>query len=216
MCGAAFSAHRLTAARSRARGTIEKASSKPYLLSVPTTQEPALAIAIGFRRSNMAHWICARTEPMRESAAQHFLGLNGFTSYCPRIRVVRRHHGRRIETKPVLFPSYLFIWVTGGWWAARWSPGIVGLLTNGGAEPARVPSQIIDSLRQRERGGLIELPKQGFKVGDKVMVRAGPFTNHHALFQGQRPHQRVEVLLQLLGSVQKVELPRDAVEVISS
>jgi hypothetical protein len=85
----------------------------------------------------MPYWCVARTDPQRESAAQHFLGLSGFTSYCPRIRVVHRRHGRRIETRPVLFPSYVFVLIQSGWWAARWCPGIAGLLTNGGAEPAQ-------------------------------------------------------------------------------
>ena len=165
----------------------------------------------------MAYWCVARTDPMRESAAQHFLGLSGFTSYCPRIRVIRRHHGRRTETKPVLFPSYLFIWITGGWWAARWCPGIAGLLTNGGVEPAQVPSQIIDSLRQRERNGLIELPKrEAFKVGDKVRVLAGPLQGLPGLYAGQRPHERVLVLLALLGGQRRVELARSDVEMVSS
>jgi hypothetical protein len=39
----------------------------------------------------------------------------------------------------------------------------------------------------------------------------GPFREHLALYAGQAAHERVAVLLQLLGGQQRAELPADAV-----
>jgi len=164
----------------------------------------------------MAYWACAQIEPQRERAAQHYLGLSGYTSYCPRLRIIRRSHGRKILTKPPLFPSYVFVTVLAGWWSARWCPHVVRLILNGD-QPAVVADSIITEIRSRERGGLVELPKRaGPKPGDPVRVVAGAFAGQLALYQGQRPHERALVLLAMLGSHQRVELPREAIEAASN
>jgi len=162
----------------------------------------------------MAYWTCAQVEPHQERAAQHFLGLNGFETYCPRLRVIRRSHGRRIETRPCLFPSYLFVVVVTGWWSARWCPHVVRLILNG-ATPAVVGDQIITEIRQREVDGLIELaPPPALRRGTRVRILYGPFTGHLAIFADMKPRQRVEVLLQLLGGVQRVTLAKKDIEVV--
>jgi transcriptional antiterminator RfaH len=140
------------------------------------------------------------------------LRLAGFETYFPRLREWRRSHGRKIEVAAPLFPGYFFLTVEAQWHAARWSPGVVGLLMNG-LVPARVADQIIDDLRKRERNGLIELPKRsGLKPGDRVKILRGPFADHFGLFASMRGHERVRILLQLLGSVTRVELARQDVE----
>jgi transcriptional antiterminator RfaH len=107
----------------------------------------------------------------------------------------------------LLFPAYAFVEIVSGWWEARWAAGVIRLVTCGGNEPAHVPDRLIADLRARERDGLIVLPKKrGMQRGDPVRVKAGPFTGQLAIYDGQRPHERVMVLPALLGSVQRVEL----------
>jgi len=162
----------------------------------------------------MAYWACAQVAPQQERAAQHFLGLVGYQTYLPRLRLERRSHGRRIVTKPPLFPSYVFVAIVSGWWAARWCPHVVRLILNG-ATPAVVADSVIDEIRSRERGGLVELPKPaGFNPGDRVRVLAGPLQGHLGLYAGQRPHERVLVLLALLGGEQRVTLAKKDIEVV--
>ena len=76
---------------------------------------------------------------------------------------------------------------------------------------------IIDELKSRERDGLIVLPppprpSAKFQPGDKVKVKNGPMSGFPALVSGMRPHQRVEILLQMLGGLQRVELAAADVE----
>jgi|SRR6516225_2169314 transcriptional antiterminator RfaH len=150
----------------------------------------------------MPYWCAAQTEARRESGAAHFLRLAGYTIYLPRLRLVRPRGGRKVETRPPLFPCYLFVQITNGWWNARWCPHVIRLITNGHVEPARVPDQIVDSLRQREVNGAINLPRRNeFQVGDQVRILAGPFQGLCGLYQGQRAHERVAILLGLLGRV---------------
>ena len=160
----------------------------------------------------MPYWACAQTEPQREAAAQHFLQLGGYTVYLPRLRVIRLRRRRKVTVTPALFPSYLFVQITNDWWSARWCPGVMRLLTAGDA-PMPVPDALIAEIRSRERGGLVELPKPpGLRAGDRVRILAGPFCGHLGLYAAMKPHERVEVLLQLLGAAQRVTLPKGDIE----
>jgi transcriptional antiterminator RfaH len=161
------------------------------------------------------YWACAQTEPRREAAAQHFLQLAGYRVYLPRLRLVRSSRGHKIETRPPLFPAYLFVWISEGWWQARWCPHVIRLLAAGRDGPMHVSDAIVDAIKSREISGLVELPKrEGFKPGDSVRILQGPLQGLCGLYAGMRPHERVLVLLALLGGQQRVELARDAVEVV--
>jgi transcriptional antiterminator RfaH len=159
-------------------------------------------------------WCAARLQPRREALATHCLGLAGYEVYLPRLREHRRIRGRSVEVRPLLFPGYAFVLIVLQWSAARYSPGVATLVMNGGG-PARVPDHIITEIRSRERGGLIELPKlRGLRRGDKVRLISGPFEDHLALYDGMASHERVAVLLRVLGAQQRTELPANAVEAV--
>jgi transcriptional antiterminator RfaH len=164
----------------------------------------------------MAYWCVGQTEPRHESAAAHFLRLAGYRVFLPRLRQVRARGGRKVESHIPLFPSYLFISITNGWWSARWAPHMARLLTAGDA-PMPVPDALVDDLVARTRDGAIDvLRRPSLKPGDPLRVVAGPFRDQIAELVSLRPRQRVEVLLRILGAQQKVELPRDVVEAIRS
>ena len=160
----------------------------------------------------MAFWAAARFQPKHERLALHFLRLSGFEVYVPRLRKQRTRHGRRVEVTPPLFPGYAFVVIELQWHAAHRAPGTLGLVMNGGG-PAHVPDSVIAELRSRERNGLIELTKpRGPRMGSRVKVTVGPFAGQLGIYAGMKPHQRVEVLLTLLGGQQRVSLSREAIE----
>src|SRR5215831_7046607 len=137
------------------------------------------------------YWCCAQVEPRRERLASHCLTLAGYEIYEPRLREqIRSRSGRKIVRTPPLFPGYLFVWVVRGWWDARWSPGVVRL--------------IMDEL----------LTPRGLRPGMRVRVVSGPLSEQIGMLAALRPHERVLVLLQLLGGQQRVELARSAIEAV--
>jgi transcriptional antiterminator RfaH len=149
----------------------------------------------------------------REGLAVHMLQeVEGFTVYAPRLRQRRRRQGRWVETLPLLFVSYVFIVIEREFYRARWCPGVIRLIMDG-LQPAKVPDPVIAELRERERGGVVQLPEApSMKVGDRVRVTRGPFTGLGGLYAGQAPHERVAVLLTLLGGQTRVMLPRGDIE----
>jgi transcriptional antiterminator RfaH len=161
------------------------------------------------------YWAAAQLQPQRDSLALHCLRQAGFETYAPRLREHRTVHGRALVRPPLLFPGYAFVLVELQWSRARWSPGVVRIVMNGAA-PAAVPDSVIAALKARERGGLIELPRAPkFRSGDRVRVLHGPFIGLVGLYAGMKPHERVAVLLTLLGGQQRVTLPKGDVEAVA-
>lgn len=160
-------------------------------------------------------WACAQLEPFRERLALHCLGLNGFQVYCPRLRQQVRSRGRKIVRTPLLFPGYAFVWIVAQWWDARWSAGVRKIVMDGSL-PARVPDDVITEIRSRERNGLIELPKpySGLKPGAKVHVIDGPLASQVGMLLLLKPHERVLVMLSMLGGERRVDLARNAIEAL--
>jgi transcriptional antiterminator RfaH len=161
------------------------------------------------------YWAAAQLKSQQEKLALHCLALAGFQTYLPRLRERRVRRGKRIEVTPPLFPGYAFVAIELQWVQASYAPGVIRLVLDGD-RPARVPDRIIAELRGRERNGLIELPKpRGLSSGDPVRVLHGPFAGRLALYQGQAPHERVAVLLSLLGGGQlRATLPKGDVQTL--
>jgi transcriptional antiterminator RfaH len=162
----------------------------------------------------MAFWAAAGLQPHREQIALRCLKLNGFATYFPRLRQQRISHGRKIEVRPPLFPGYAFVSIELQWHAARWSVGILGLIMDG-LKPARVADAVIAEIRARERDGLVELPEPPQAApGSRVRIMRGPFADCFGLYAGMRAHERVLVLLAVLGGQRQVILPRDNIEAV--
>src|SRR5262249_6591032 len=160
------------------------------------------------------YWAAAQLQPMRERLALHFLAQAGFETYAPRLRERRTVQGRKVVKTPLLFPAYAFVFIQMQWHGARWAPGVIRLVMDG-AQPARVPDTVIAKIRARERGGLIELLKPPVaRLGDAVKILRGPLEGQLAIYAGMKPRARVEVLLALLGSRQRMTLAADAVEAL--
>jgi transcriptional antiterminator RfaH len=129
----------------------------------------------------MAYWTVAQLQPQRDRLALHCLGLAGFETYQPRLREYRRER----QTVSALFPGYAFVAIELQWHAARWCPGVVRLVMDG-LQPARVPDDVIEEIRGRERNGAVELPKRVVRYGDRVKILSGPFRGHLAIKTARR------------------------------
>jgi transcriptional antiterminator RfaH len=155
-------------------------------------------------------WACARTEVNRERFASGLLVQRGFAVYLPRIAecIVRR--GRKVTIEKPLFVGYLFVVIETRWYDAQWCPGVNRILLGPDGVPAKVPPKVITDLKGQERNGLVQLPRNPrFKPGDPVRVTRGMFIGLRGLYQNQRPHERIAILLAVLG---KVELAAADVE----
>lgn len=163
----------------------------------------------------MAFWAAAQIHGQHERLALHCLKLAGFTTWLPRIRERRIVQGRRRIVTPALFPGYLFVVIELQWSSVRYCPGVTRLVMDG-ERPARVPDRVIEELREREVDGVVKLPEPPprLRPGGRVRVTAGALKGLHGLYVGRNGHERVHVLMALLGGQSRVTLPERDVEAI--
>lgn len=160
-------------------------------------------------------WYVVQTQVNCEAKAAQNLMRQGFQIYLPRY-LKRRRHARKVDfTAKPLFPRYMFVAIdmaTQRWRSIQSTLGVSRLVSNGDV-PAGVPDGIVASLRQREDDkGFVKLdPGPAFAPGDKVRVMAGAFLDSIALFDGMGDHDRVSILLDLLGQKVRVTLDVDMV-----
>jgi transcriptional antiterminator RfaH len=159
-------------------------------------------------------WHVAQVHVHSEAKAQMHLARQGFATYLPRY-LKRRRHARRTETVAApLYPSYLFVSFNRAihrWRSIQSTVGVSRLVCNGDV-PAPVDHSIIASLKNRENAqGFIELARRQFSPGDKVRVSEGVFTDCLGLVEGMGDHERITILLDLLGRKVRVALDEDFV-----
>jgi transcriptional antiterminator RfaH len=162
-----------------------------------------------------ARWYVVQTQVNGETKAALNLLRQGYEIYLPRY-LKRRRHARKADfvARP-LFPRYLFVTVdmaTQRWRSIQSTVGVSHLVTNGN-EPAVVPEGIVAALRAREDvKGFVKMdtsPK--FVSGDKVRVLTGVFMDSAGIFDGMVDHDRVAILLEMLGGKVRVYLDADMV-----
>lgn len=165
--------------------------------------------------SGHPRWYVVQTQANAEMKAVAHLQRQGFATYLPRY-LKRRRHARRIDTvAAALFPRYLFVEIDMGvqrWRSIAATIGVSRLVCNGDW-PAPVPENVIASLRSREdAAGFVKLDQRAkFKTGDKVRVMEGAFLDCLGIFDGMPDHERVTILLDLLGRKVRVLMGAEAI-----
>lgn len=160
-------------------------------------------------------WYVVQTRVHAERQAAAHLNRQGFVTYLPSY-MKRRRHARRVDNVVApLFPRYLFVAVdikAQRWRCIRSTCGVSRLVYNGD-EPAVVPIRILDDLRAREDAqGLIPIDlRPGLARGDRIRVLGGAFSSYLGLFEAPNDHERVSVLLDLLGRKVRVIIGMDEV-----
>ncbi len=160
-------------------------------------------------------WYVVHTQPHAEAKAAAHLTRQGYTIYLPRY-LKQRRHARRVDTVAApLFPRYMFVAIdrlTQRWRSIQSTVGVSHLVCNG-EHPATIAAGVIDELQSRhDERGLIHLDmRPRFARGDKIRVVEGAFDACLGIFQGMADHERVAILIDLLGRKVRVVLDGDAV-----
>ena len=163
-----------------------------------------------------SQWYVVQSHPHAEGKASWHLQRQGFETYLPRY-LKRRRHARRIENIAApLFPRYLFIAVDMA--AQRWlsidsTIGVTRLVRNGD-RPAALPVSVLEALKRREdANGLVQFDSQPkFSLGDKICILNGAFQDCFGLYEGMSGHDRVAILLELLGRKVRVVLDPEIID----
>ena len=160
-------------------------------------------------------WYVVQTQANAENKAVAHLARQGFATYLPRY-LKRRRHARRIDVIAApLFPRYLFVEIdiaVQRWRVIQSTVGVSRLVAHGDA-PVAVHDDVIGALRRREdASGHVRLDiRPKFKVGDPVRVLEGAFCDCLGIYEGMSDHERVGILLDLLGRKVRVRIDAEAI-----
>jgi transcription antitermination factor NusG len=155
----------------------------------------------------MDSWFVAKTKPAKERYVETcVLEKWGIDVFFP---IIRSPSYNKPTFEP-LFPTYLFCSFdiqSTVWPAIRWIPGLCYFL-GAGQQLVPVSDELVADIRKRiyrwNEGGYI----RHFTRGECVLVTSGPFSGVEGIFQKYLPaRQRCQILLQILGQQNKVELP---------
>jgi transcription elongation factor/antiterminator RfaH len=157
-------------------------------------------------------WFLVHTQPQSEWRAELHLGAQGFRTYLPRIQKTIRHARKLKTVRAPLFPGYLFVILDlerDRWLSVRSTMGVSRLVTTQDGGPVPVPVGIVESLIERTDDDLMRLDTELVK-GQSVRVLSGPFADLIGTLARLDGAGRVQVLLQLMGTVVPVALHRSA------
>jgi transcriptional antiterminator RfaH len=166
----------------------------------------------------MKIWYLVYTKPRQERLARTNLARQRYETYLPLMREVRRRQGRRVTVTAPMFPRYLFIHLdreTDNWGPIRSTLGVVSVVRFG-QEPARAPDDLLVFLRTREdESGLQVVPVEEFRPGGRVRIVEGPLTGYEGIYLAKGGHDRVAVLLNILGKESRTTMDAGILEPVS-
>lgn len=158
-------------------------------------------------------WYVVNARPGREAIARDNLRRQGYFVFLPATKKAVRHARKVTYKEAAYFPGYLFVRLDPN--VDRWMPieSTVGVLrlVKAGSRPIAAPDDLIDALRSRaDEVGVLQPPRQTFTQGQAVRISQGPFSDQIAVVERLSGHERVKVLLEILGQKVAVDLSQDA------
>lgn len=159
----------------------------------------------------MDSWYTVFCKPRGEETAEANLNNQGYTVYLPRLLTQRRRAGKWVDRIEPLFPRYLFLRPRDAAQSlapVRSTLGVASMVKFG-ARVAVVSNELIEALRTREDSSAgVHVHRKVFEPGGTVKFVDGPFSGLQAIFTKETGSERVIVLLELLGKMNRLSVDR--------
>lgn len=154
-------------------------------------------------------WYVVATRPKQESIARDHLVRQGYRVLLPEISLKKRRQRRWVAVTEPLFPGYLFVKIAFGeddTAPIRSTRGCRYLVRFGEHRPP-VPAEVLKALM----GQAASLTEGGplFTASETVRLENGPFAGLTAVFDMPKGDDRAQVLIDMLGKAQQVEVDTD-------
>lgn len=157
-------------------------------------------------------WYVVQSRPHKELYAATNLQNQNFRTFIPRIGKTVRHSRRTKTVLAPLFPRYLFVSLdlTRDRWRAVRSTFGVSCLVMDGDRPRPAPQGLVEQLIATTSGtGGVDF-RHRLILGQSVRFLTGPFADRIGRLVNLDDADRVEVLLEILGSDRQVAVSPEA------
>lgn len=146
-------------------------------------------------------WSVAMTKPQNENIAKVNLERQGYETYLPKYTT---KVGKDLKVR-ILFPRYIFVRIELQWHSITGTRGVTRLIYGTNSQPAIITDAVIATMKAREdKKGYVSLPDPPkFAQGQKVKIVKNDL---FGLYDGQLPHDRHRILVELMGRMVPVEV----------
>lgn len=155
------------------------------------------------------NWYCLRTAPKHEHiAAQHLRQTSQLEVFCPRLKILKATSRGAKWFIEATFPGYIFAKFPFAerHREVRYSPGVTAILAFGGLY-ARIPEEVINSLKQHTNAEELIEVKPNLEEGETVRIISGALSGLEAVVTQVLPaRERVRILLNFLGQEIQAEV----------
>jgi transcriptional antiterminator RfaH len=162
----------------------------------------------------MTRWFVVNTKPRSEERAARNLSGGGIEVLAPKLRLRRFRRGKAAWILEPMFPNYIFARFdpVSEYHLIKYTRGVKALVNfNGKIIP--LPEEIVAFIREKLVDGVGTIEEPGFKKGEKVLIRNGPFKGLKGIFEKELAgEERVAVLLDGVNYYAKMEINRDLLE----
>ena len=162
---------------------------------------------------NGEDWFAVQLRPNGLNMAERNLARQGIEILAPVFRERKRRTGSSpvIRRKP-LFPGYIFAHLPDMpryFRSVNGTRGVSRLIIGDPLAPQPLPTKFMAGLIARcATDGTLMPSGDDFAVGDRVRVAAGPFTDQISRIEDLSDHERVTLLISLMGQSAKLQVPR--------
>jgi transcription antitermination factor NusG len=161
-------------------------------------------------------WYAIYTSSRHEKVVAKQLEGRGIESFLPLYRSWHRWKDRRKLVELALFPSYVFVRIeVQKRLRVLEVPGVVHLVSFN-REPAALPQQEINALRNGLENDVYAEPHPYLRVGRKVRVVRGPMAGAEGILSRKKDKHRVVISIDLLMRSIAVEVEGADLEAICS
>ncbi|PKR88412.1 hypothetical protein CXZ10_13420 [Pleomorphomonas diazotrophica] len=158
-------------------------------------------------------WFAAMTQPQREGVAVDNLRRQGFHTFSPLEKVVRRHARKTVATTAPVFRGYVFVRmdpVLARWRSINGTLGVRSLVTNGNA-PLPIRRGVVETLvASTNADGILEFIDP-LQAGMKVRLRAGALADELGVIERLDGGGRLVLLMSLMSGQVRARVSRDMV-----
>lgn len=158
-------------------------------------------------------WFAVQLRPNGLNMAERNLARQGIKLLVPVFRERKRRTGSSpiVRRKP-LFPGYIFAHLPDMPYYFRsvnGTRGVSRLIIGDPLAPQSLPAEFMAGLIERCATDGTLLPSvDDFAIGDRVRVAAGPFADQVSRIEGLSDHERVTLLITLMGQSAKLQVPK--------
>jgi len=165
----------------------------------------------------MKNWFVIQTKPKKEKEAISYLSTKGVVIFNPLMEKFALKNGRINKEFHSLFPGYIFgkFDLDQNYPLVRWARGVKCVLGFGG-NPVSISEEVVRVIKERTDDQGIVRVKQSFKTNDVVRIKTGPLKDLLGIFERWvSDHERVRILLNLIGYQPNIELHYSMVEKVA-